>query len=77
MTTFTIRFGDGLPPQDDGKGTLNAQVKESINLLIFRYRHYHQIPEWTVLTPAQIEDLLSGIRDIVYKHEGISKPKKE
>lgn len=76
MTTFTIQFGDGVP-QDDGTGRLNAQVRDAVAMLTARYRHYKCIPEWTVLTHEQIDEILFDLRDLIYKHEGISKPKKK
>lgn len=52
-------------------------MRDAVIMLTHRYRFYKRIPEWTALTHEQIEEILSDLRDLVYKHEGIPKPKKK
>ena len=59
--------------QPDKKRILNIDIAEAIIMFCARYRMAHHILETEVLTEVQIDHLLSGIRDVIYKHEGINK----
>lgn len=60
---------------DRGRGGLNHEVKDAVEVLVTRYRAYHQIPFDVTLSHVQIREVMSGIRKIVYQHEGRPMPK--
>lgn len=55
------------------KRILSMSLIEGVIMFCQRYRMAHNILETEVLTENQIDHLLSGIRDVIYKHEGINK----
>ena len=71
-----MRTPDSLPPKVP-RNTMNKEVVNSVVVLIDKYRQHNAIPNWKVLEHGEIDQMLEGIKDMVYRHEGIKKPQYE
>lgn len=65
-----------IPDTPEEKRILNIGIAEAVMMFCHRYRVGHNILETELLTEKQIDDMLDGIRSVVYKAEGV-KPKKK
>lgn len=74
MTTFNV-FPDSSDFPPIRRGGLNAEVLAAVEVWCVRYRKHNSIRIDTPLTHAQIQEILNDIRDVIYQHEGITKPK--
>ena len=63
------------PPENHAPNKLSIEIMASIEVLTSSYRKHHKLRFDEVLTHKQIADVLDGIRDVIYKKEGISKPR--
>lgn len=68
MTVFIDFFPDSGVPE---KPILNSHVMEAVSILLLKYRNHNNIQEWEVLTEEKIEEVLRGVKRVIYKHEGI------
>jgi hypothetical protein len=63
------------PPKPPEERRLNKQTKESVVFLVDRYRVQKCMFPHEELSDAQIDDILLGVRDVIYKYEGRRPPK--
>lgn len=67
--------GGDMPP-DMRHIPLRGELVDAVIIMLAKYRGHYHLLDYEVLTHEQIEQVLDGVRDMIYQHEGILPPKK-